>query len=152
MLTNSPNRKSLLQVSSFLEGKSESYRVWAVLLRHWIELNDLGAGRRVHAAHIQLASPIVTTRLLVGREASVALELRVAKAGVGRAPVVDVIDPASPLAGASEAGVGAAAAAAGAAEEDEMHGGDAEAEADLAGKLRDAMMEAVAAPLTPRIE
>ena len=40
-----------------------------------------------------------------------------------------------------------------------MHGGDAEAEGcgpadpgSLAGKLRDAMMEAVAAPLTPRIE
>ena len=66
---------------------------------------------------------------------------------------------ASPLAGALEAGVGAAAAAAGVAEEDEMHGGDAEAEGcgpadpgSLAGKLRDAMMEAVAAPLTPRIE
>ena len=43
---------------------------------------------------------------------------------------------ASPLAGALEAGVGAAAAAAGVAEEDEMHGGDAEAEGCTLGPWR----------------
>ena len=40
MLTNSPNRKSIKEVSSFLEGKSESYRVWLVLLKHWLSLNQ----------------------------------------------------------------------------------------------------------------
>jgi hypothetical protein len=38
MLTNNPNRKSIDQVSSFIEGKTEQYRIWLVLLHHWLEL------------------------------------------------------------------------------------------------------------------
>ena len=39
MLTNSPNRKSLHEVSLFIESKSEQYRTWLVLLQHWLEIS-----------------------------------------------------------------------------------------------------------------
>ena len=42
MLTDNPNRKSIAQVASFIEGKSEAYRVWLVLIKHWMELSEEG--------------------------------------------------------------------------------------------------------------
>ena len=121
MLTDSPNRKSLLQVTSFLEGKSEGYRVWTVLLNHWLTLNQRGNSRKAQPASLP-ASPETSSAQPV--EPSAEAEV-VAAAEEERAQPVDV----------------AQADAEAAAEE----------EAALAGQLRDAMMEAVSAPLySPR--
>ena len=46
MLTSSPNRKSLGEVASFIEGKAEAYRVWCVLIRHWLDLNESQSNER----------------------------------------------------------------------------------------------------------
>ena len=121
MLTDSPNRKSLVQVTSFIEGKSEGFRVWTVLLNHWLTLNQRGSSRKAQPASVP-ASPETSSAQPV--EASAESEV-VAAVDEERAPPVDVAE-----------------ADAQTAEEEE---------AALAGQLRDAMMEAVSAPLySPR--
>ena len=55
MLTSSPNRKSLGEVASFIEGKAEAYRVWCVLIRHWLDLNEESEQR---AAAASTAPPV----------------------------------------------------------------------------------------------
>lgn len=43
LLTSSPNRESLEQVGTFIEGKCEAYRVDLALLHHWLELASADA-------------------------------------------------------------------------------------------------------------
>ena len=145
MLTQSPNRKTLQQVAAFLEAKSEAYRIWLVLIDHWVALPRAGAhGREAHSpprAIPQLVPPAagwsgggcqVRLTLRTGAEMRVAAELQV----LVHALPIDVVGGAD---GVSDTAAG-----------DSADAGD-EVEPVLAERrLQAAVMQAVAAPLEAR--
>lgn len=162
LLTESPNNKTLLEVAAFCEGKSEGYRIWQVLINHWLALDARAASSQYGHGHTPTKTAVaaadppppslgVVLRLVPNARGD-AVQLHIEAAAPCDAGALDVADPelmpgggnASPAAEGTLRGAAAGGLAGRAGAEAEIC--DEEAEA-LAGDLRSAMMEVMRSPL-----